>query len=100
MHLTTPTLTASWSSIAIFTFASYAAVLIVGKTDSFLPQMESLILQELYILRDANLMQNANRYKFSNPNKIKFVKAVLEIELLDFFTEGVNFILRYLIFRC
>ena len=62
--------------------------------------MESLILQELYILRDANLMQNANRYKFSNPNKIKFVEAVLEIELLDFFTEGVNFILRYLIFRC
>ena len=35
MHMITPTLTASWSSIAIFTFASYAAVLIVGKTDSF-----------------------------------------------------------------
>ena len=62
--------------------------------------MESLVLQELYILRDANLMQNANRYKFSNPHEIKFAKAVLEIELLDFFTEGVNFILRYLIFRC
>ena len=62
--------------------------------------MESLILQEHYILRDANLMQNANRYNFSNPNKIKFAKAVLEIELLDFFAEGVNFILRYLIFRC
>ena len=53
--------------------------------------MESFILQELYILRDANLMQNANRYKFSNPNKIKFAKAVLKIELLDFFAEGVNF---------
>ena len=72
----------------------------MGKPIPFSPQMESLILQELYILRGANLMQNANRYKFSNPNKIKFVKAVLEIELLDFFTEGVNFILRYLIFRC
>ena len=30
-------------------------------------------------------------YKFSNPNKIKFAKAVLKIELLDFFAEGVNF---------
>ena len=72
----------------------------MGKPIPFSPQMESLILQELYILRGANLMQNANRYKFSNPNKIKFAKAVLEIELLDFFPEGVNFILRYLIFRC
>ena len=35
MHVTTPTLTASWSYVAIFTFASYAAILIVGNTDSF-----------------------------------------------------------------
>ena len=74
MHVTTPTLTASWSYVAIFTFASYAAILIVGNTDSFFAADGIAHLTRTLEFERFLLSANANRYKFSNPNKKRFAK--------------------------
>ena len=63
IHMTIPTLTASWSSEAIFTFASCVAILIVGDTDSFSAANGTAYLTRTLYLERCQLNASANRFE-------------------------------------
>ena len=63
MHVTIPTLTTSWSSEAIFTFASRVTILMVGDTNSFSAANGTACLTRTLYLERCQLNASAKRFE-------------------------------------